>query len=54
MDWFDVSSAGANTSVGIGVDLFWDVVRLELGRGLSSGGNWEINLFASSRFWPIL
>ncbi len=52
--WTGAATESARTSVGVGLDLFWDVVRLEAGRGLSSGGEWEFNIFASKRFWPIL
>lgn len=41
-------------SVGGGLDVLWDVLRLEAGRGLAGGGDWELNLFASARFWPVL
>ena len=51
--WPGSDSDGARTSLGVGLDLLWDVVRLEAGRGLSDG-EWEINFFASTRFWPIL
>jgi hypothetical protein len=54
VEWNAIPSESVRTSVGLGLDLFWDVVRLELGRGLSDDGEWELNLFASTRFWPIL
>jgi hypothetical protein len=52
--WAQTPTGSAHTSVGAGVDLLWNVVRLELGRGLSSGGEWELNFFASTQFWPVL
>jgi len=54
LGWPGEAPQGARTSLGVGVDLFWDVVRVEMGRGLSEGGAWEFNLFASKRFWPVL
>ena len=51
--WTLDDSDGARGSAGVGLDLLWDVVRLEAGRGLN-GGDWEFNFFASKRFWPIL
>jgi hypothetical protein len=52
--WAQAPTGSARTSAGLGVDLLWNVVRLELGRGLSSGGEWELNFFASKQFWPVL
>ena len=52
--WTPTPAHSARASLGAGVDLFWNVVRLELGRGLSSGGEWELNFFASTQFWPVL
>ncbi len=52
--WPQTVRSSARTSAGLGVDLLWNVVRLELGRGLASDGDWELNFFASKEFWPVL
>lgn len=52
--WNGEATSSARTSVGMGLDVLWDVLRLEVGRGLNQGGDWEFNLFASKRFWPVL
>jgi len=40
-------------SAGLGVGLLWDVLHLDLGRGLN-GGSWQLNAYVSQRFWPWL
>jgi len=41
-------------SVGVGLGLGWDVLRLDLARGLSDGGDWELMLSVNRSFWPWL
>ncbi len=41
-------------SAGIGFGLGWDVLRLDLARGLRSGGEWEVVLSVNPEFWPWL
>ncbi|MFH1764590.1 MAG: hypothetical protein ABIF09_10400 [Gemmatimonadota bacterium] len=41
-------------SAGAGLGLGWDVVRLELARGLRDGGEWEVILSVKQDFWPWL
>lgn len=45
--------AGILTAAGLGVGLGWDVVRLDLGRGLD-GGKWELVISVDRRFWGWL
>ena len=47
-------SDGIQTSAGAGVALFWDLLRLDLTRGLGDGGEWEWQLSVEPGFWPIL
>jgi hypothetical protein len=54
------SSSGFETgpavlsSGGAGVGLFWDVLRLDLARGLAAEGGWELMLSVNHAFWPWL
>lgn len=48
------STNGLKTSVGMGVGLGWDLLHLDLGRGVDQGGNWEFVVSASHRFWKWL
>ncbi len=41
-------------SAGLGLGLGWDVVRLDLARGLRDGGEWELILSVNPEFWPWL
>jgi hypothetical protein len=48
------TDSAALVSVGIGLGLGWDVLRLDLARGLSDGGDWELMLSVNHSFWPWL
>ncbi|HWK90389.1 MAG TPA: hypothetical protein VNP72_10345, partial [Longimicrobium sp.] len=41
-------------SVGAGLGLFFDIVRVDLVRGLSHGGRWELVIEANPSFWDFL
>ena len=41
-------------SAGFGLGLGWDVLRLDLARGLRDGGEWELILWVNPAFWPWL
>lgn len=41
-------------SVGVGLITFFDLVRLDVARGLASGGRWTFSIDAARAFWPIL
>jgi len=41
-------------SAGLGLGLGWDVLRLDLARGLRDGGEWEMILWVKHDFWPWL
>lgn len=41
-------------SVGAGVGIFYDILRVDIARGLSSGGRWELIVEANPSFWDFL
>ena len=41
-------------SVGAGVGLFYDILRVDVARGLSTGGRWELIIEANPSFWDFL
>ncbi|HEX2076746.1 MAG TPA: hypothetical protein VHG08_03525 [Longimicrobium sp.] len=41
-------------SVGAGVGLFFDIIRLDVARGLGGGGRWEVIVEANPSFWDFL
>jgi len=41
-------------SLGLGVGIGWDVLRLDLARGLRGDGDWEVILSVNPDFWPWL
>jgi hypothetical protein len=41
-------------SAGFGLGLGWDVLRLDLAKGLRDGGEWEMILWVKHDFWPWL
>jgi hypothetical protein len=50
----DDTDPGLLVSAGAGIGLFWDVLRLDLARGLREGGNWEVVFSVNQAFWPWL
>lgn len=46
-------SGAVRPSVGVGVGLFWDLLRLSVDRGLRDGA-WALNLSLDPEFWPVL
>jgi len=41
-------------SAGLGLGIGWDVMRLDVARGLRTGGEWEVVLSVNHDFWPWL
>lgn len=41
-------------SAGLGLGIGWDVLRLDLARGLRAEGEWELLLWIKTDFWPWL
>jgi hemolysin activation/secretion protein len=52
--WSGTTTDGIAASAGVGVAVGWDVLQLDLGRGLRQGGEWELIFSAHKRFWPWL
>jgi hypothetical protein len=52
--WTGETTDGVAASAGLGIAVGWDVVRLDLGRGLTQNGDWELVFSAHKRFWPWL
>jgi hypothetical protein len=53
-DWGVQRTDGFITSIGAGVGLGWDVLRIDLVRGLSRGGEWQLLLSIQPRLWGVL
>ena len=54
-DWTDAAATGSvKTSVGAGVGLFWDIIRVDLARGLNSGGRWQFVLSVTPTLWDFM
>lgn len=45
---------GLKTSVGMGLGLGWDLLHLDLGRGVDQGGDWEFIVSVNHQFWKWL
>lgn len=52
--WTGDPDAGVRASVGAGVDLFWDVLTIDVARGLGAGGEWALIVGVSPDFHPWL
>jgi hypothetical protein len=53
-EWLVRTTDGIKASVGAGVSMGWDVLRLDWGRGLGDDGDWEVLFSVHQRFWPWL
>jgi outer membrane protein assembly factor BamA len=52
--WLRRSTDGVKTSAGMGLDLGWDLLHFDLGRGLNDGGDWEFVFSVQRHFWEWL
>jgi hypothetical protein len=52
--WTARRTAGFATSLGAGLGLGWDVLRLDLVRGLDRGREWQLLLSIQPRLWGVL
>jgi len=52
--WGAAPTDGVITSVGAGVGIFYDLLRVDLARGLDAGGRWELSVEAQRAFWGWL
>ncbi|HEX6910112.1 MAG TPA: hypothetical protein VF142_06950, partial [Longimicrobium sp.] len=48
------SRTGGMVSVGAGLGLFFDIIRIDVARGLTDGGVWEVIVEANPSFWDFL
>jgi hypothetical protein len=52
--WGAAPTSGIRTSVGAGVGIFYDLLRVDVARGLGDGGRWEVSVEAQRAFWDWL
>ena len=52
--WGTTSAASGRAALGAGVGLFWDVLRLDVARGLGRGGEWQLLFSVHPKLWPVL
>jgi len=50
----DTTTNGLQTSIGMGLGFGWDLLHLNVGRGVNQGGKWEFTIAADHRFWDWL
>ena len=53
MDWPGEITDGLKNSVGAGLGLGWDILRLDAARGVN-GGEWEFIFSVNHGFWRWL
>jgi hypothetical protein len=54
VDWSTHETSGIRTSLGAGLGLFYDMLHLDLVRGLGTSGRWQFLVSLDSRLWPVL
>jgi hypothetical protein len=52
--WNARPTAGLRTSIGAGASFFYDILRLDLVRGLNDGGEWQLLFSVTPRVWGFL
>lgn len=52
--WGGAPTGGAKASLGVGAGILYDIVRVDLVRGLGTGGVWELVVEARPAFWDFL
>ena len=52
--WAVTTTAGIRTSVSAGVGLVYDILRIDLARGLNRAGEWQLLFSVEPRIWPWL
>jgi len=50
----DTTTNGFKTSIGMGLGVGWDLLHLNVGRGVDERGKWEFTIAADHRFWDWL
>ncbi|HEX8454799.1 MAG TPA: hypothetical protein VF647_22165, partial [Longimicrobium sp.] len=53
-DWGAATTGSPRFSVGTGVGLFYDILRVDVARGLGPDGRWELIVEANPSFWDFL
>jgi hypothetical protein len=48
--WESAPTEGVKTSISLGVSSAWDLLHLDVARGLGEGGEWQL-LFSVDRGW---
>lgn len=48
--WTGDPDGGVKGSLGAGVGLFWDILEIDVGRGIGAGGGWEVAFGVARRF----
>jgi hypothetical protein len=51
---WEPTTTGARGSLGAGLGIFYDILRVDLARGLGEGGRWELVVETRSSFWDFL
>ncbi|MDQ3309620.1 MAG: hypothetical protein M3497_05790, partial [Gemmatimonadota bacterium] len=54
LELWGAGPAGLRASVGAGLGIFYDILRVDLARGLGSGGRWELIIETRPSFWNFL
>lgn len=49
-----VDTGGARAAIGVGAGLIYDILHVDLFRGLGAGGSWELVIEANPAFWGFL
>jgi len=52
--WPGQDTDGVKSSAGLGLQLGWDLLRFDVGRGLNDRGDWEFVFSVQRRFWEWL
>ena len=52
--WPGRNTDGLKSSAGVGIGLGWDLLLLDVARGLDTDGDWELVLSVQRRFWEWL
>ena len=52
--WPRRSTDGLKSSAGLGLKLGWELLRVDVGRGLNDGGDWEFVFSVQRHFWEWL
>jgi hypothetical protein len=52
--WGAVPIPGGRASVGAGLGIFYDILHVDLARGIGPGGRWELIVEANPTFWDFL